>query len=86
MGLTALCIVASLVLCSFVIQHTRAIRAGQVVQMQWAEVQSVLGYRKMMYDELMAYSKRDPEILRILQPPATPAAAPAKSPAKPQAK
>ena len=84
MGLTALCIVASLVLCGFIIQYTRVLRAAQVVQSQWVEVQNVVGYRNMMITDLKEAGKRDPEILRILQSMATPvpAPAPAKSPAK----
>jgi len=80
MGLTALCIVASLILCGFVIQYTRTLRAAQIVNIQWVEVQNVVGARNMMINELK--EKHDPEIQRILQALAMSAAAPAKSPAK----
>lgn len=82
MALTALCVVASLVLCGFIIQYTRVIRASQVVQIQWIEMQNILNYRNMMITDLKENAKRDPEILRILQPLAGVGSAPAKSPAK----
>jgi len=82
MGLIALCIVASLVLCGFVIQQTRVIRAAQFVNMQWVEMQNILNYRNMMISDLKEAGKRDPDVLRIIQSLSAPVAAPAKAPAK----
>lgn len=80
MGLTAFSVVLSLVLCGFVLQFTRTIRDYQQVQAQAAEVQSIQIARQMLGNELMEYSKRNGDILRIIQPNSVPA------PGKPNAK
>ena len=82
LGLTAFCVVLALVLCGFILQFTHVIRAAQGVQMQAVEIQNMQVYRQMMFGELNEYSKRNPDILRIIQPAGTPAPAPAKTPAK----
>lgn len=74
MGLTAFCAVLALVMCGFVLQFTRIIRDFQAVQAQAAEVQNLQIARQMLVTELNEYGKRNPDIMRILQPNSVPAA------------
>ena len=77
MGVTAFFIVASLVLCGFVLQFTHTIRAAQITQAQGAELQQVQIMRQMLFNDLGEYAKRNPDILRILQPAGVAPAKPA---------
>jgi hypothetical protein len=84
MGITAFCVVTSLIMCGFLLQFTHTIRSANAIQAVGAELQNVQIGRQMLFNELSEYSKRNPDILRILQPSAP--LAPASAPAKPAAK
>lgn len=78
MGVTAFCVVASLILCGFVLRFNRIIAAAQEVQISAREMQRAQIQRQLLFGELQEYSKTHPDLLRVLQP--------AGAPAKPAAK
>lgn len=84
MSITAFCVVASLIMCGFLLQFTHTIRAANNIQAMGAEMQNAQIGRQMLFGELSEYAKRNPGIESILKPSAP--VAPAPAPAKPAAK
>jgi hypothetical protein len=90
MAIGAFCVVASLILCGLSMHFTRVIRAAQDAirerDPKLREIQMIQFSRQSSFRELSRelteYSKRNPDVLRLLQPPA-PAKAPAPAPKKP---
>ncbi|MEY4387135.1 MAG: hypothetical protein RLY20_2418 [Verrucomicrobiota bacterium] len=76
MGISAVCVVASLILCGFVLQYNHVLRAAQITQAQGMELQNVKISRQMMFGEIAEYAKRNPDIQRILPGIVPPAAKP----------
>ena len=68
MALTAFSAVLSLIFCGLIMSFTRTIRSAQAVQTQAAEIQNRQIARQMLFNELGEYSKKNPDILRLLQP------------------
>lgn len=67
MGAAAFLVVASLVLCGFVLQFTKTIRASQIAQSRDVQLQQIMIARQSLFNDLADYAKRNPDIVPVLQ-------------------
>ena len=72
MGVTAVCVVVSLILCGIVLHCNKVTRSAQEIQVTAREMQRAQLERQLLQKELEAYGQRNPDLVRLLNPAGAP--------------